>query len=157
MRSAPPVLVPVGRFVLGHGLTIALAGLVVLTMGWSWLASGASALPGVVYVLLLLPAAALSWHWAKQEALPAGTLSWDGEDWTYAPSEALGTDDPVPVTVRVLWDAGSAMLVSVRTQAADGAVQLSGWRGQRFAWLHAAHMAGQWHAWRCAVYAHDIL
>lgn len=157
MRSAPPVLVPVGRFVLGHGLTIALAGLVVLTMGWSCQASEGSALPGVVCVLLLLSAAALSWHWSKQEALPAGTLSWDGEDWTYAPCQALRTDDSVPVTVHVLWDAGSAMLVSVRTQATGGTVQLRGWRGQRFAWLHAAHMAGQWHAWRCAVYAHDIL
>lgn len=157
MHSAPPVLVPVGRFVWGHGVTAALAGLVALAMGWVWQASGASALQGVAGGLLCLLAAALSWHWAKQEALPAGTLSWDGGDWTYAPHETQGTNDALAVTVRVLWDAGPAMLVAVRTQAAGGAVQFSGWRGQRFAWMHATHMAGQWHAWRCAVYADDIL
>jgi hypothetical protein len=125
-------------------------------MGWAWQASGASALQGAWGGLLCLLMAAVSWHCAKQETLPAGTLSWDGEDWTYAARVALGTNHAVAVTVRVLWDAGPAMLVAVRCQAA-GSRPGSHWQGQRFACLHAAHMPGQWHAWRCAVYANDIL
>jgi len=157
MRNAPPVIVPVGRFVWGHAFTATLAGVVILATVWVWLTSQASWLQGRWWALLLVLAAAGAWRWAPHEVLPVGTLSWDGESWHYQPQKMMGRDAMVAVVVRVLWDAGSAMLVAVSTQSGEDAGQGGHWRGQRFAWLQAAHMPGQWHAWRCAVYANDIL
>ena len=159
MRSAPPVLVPVGRFVWGHALTLLLALGVALSLGLAWFSAGASAGQGRLWLLLWGVGGFVSWWLGGREVLPQGTLLWDGASWHYesqAVSGKVRASTPVPVTVRVLWDAGAFMLVGVRAQqqsfAGDGR-----WHGQRFAFLRAADMSGQWHAWRCAVYADDIL
>ena len=156
MRSAPPVLVSVGRFAWGHALTAALATVVAMSLGWVWMVSQASAAQGVAWALLWGLIAAGSGWCALHETLPAGDLVWDGETWHYSPDGRSGADLTVPVGVRVLWDAGPAMLVAVGCQA-SGVLGPSHWRGQRFAWFAAAQMPGKWHAWRCAVYAEDIL
>lgn len=158
MHSAPPVLVPVGRFVWGHACAWGMAVLVALFLGATWFTSSASTGQGLVWLALWLLAGLLCWWLALRETLPAGSLAWDGEAWTYLANGESQSDPSEPVLVQVLWDAGSAMLVGVRTQAAAGSTE---GKGQRFAWLRAAHMPApapsHWHAWRCAVYAHDIL
>lgn len=156
MRSAPPVLVSVGRFAWGHALTAVLAAVLAASLGWVWLDSGASVAQGLAWGLLWGLAASIAGWVALREALPCGELAWDGESWQYSPDASAGAGVAVPVDVRVLWDAGPAMLVAVRSQAC-GVLGPNHWRGQRFAWLRAAQMPGQWHAWRCAVYAEDIL
>ncbi len=158
MRSAPPVLVPVGRFVWGHALTLCMAALVALALALTCLASGVIPEQGLMWTALWVLAAFLSWRLAQHEALPAGALAWDGEGWTHHASLGVPAGPAEPVHVRVLWDAGSAMLVAVRSR--EGAGSTLGQR-QRYAWLRAAQMPGpassHWHAWRCAVYAGDIL
>lgn len=160
MRSAPPVLVPVGRFVLGHGFAVACGLLVGVSLLGMWYVLEAPLTQGAVWLALWLLASGLSWRFTIRDTLPAGTLAWDGESWHYE-AQAEGArmaTAPVPVAVRVVWDAGSAMLVAVRAQHAMGEGH---WRGPRFAWLRATELSaqrpGRWHAWRCAVYADDIL
>jgi hypothetical protein len=158
MRSAPPVLVPVGRFVWGHALTLALAFIVALPLGYVWYSAGASLTQGSLWLLLWGLGGLVSWWLGLREVLPSGTLAWDGEGWHHASPALSGKVHaplPIPVTVHVLWDAGALMLVGVHVQgkscAHDGR-----WNGQRFAFLRATDMPGQWHALRCAVYANDI-
>ena len=142
MRSAPPVLVPVGRFVWDHRTALVLAVGTALACGvLAWLYKLTLVQQSTMAVVWLL-AAALSWGLARREYLAPGSLQWDGEAWWFQPQAGV----QVPVRVTVGWDAGSAMLLGVRMPQPSG-------RLVRYAWLQATQMPAQWHALRCAVYA----
>ena len=148
MHSAPPVLVPVGRFVWGARIHWALAlssALLFTTVG---LISGI-ALSQVAFALAIWCAACLLSHrWMASDTLPPGQLQWDGREWRFESAH----NEPEAVDVHVLLDLGSAMLVSVRLTPAQGIIQRP-----RYAWLSASQLPAQWHGWRCAVYGRDIL
>ncbi len=146
MHSAPPVLVPVGRFVWGRRaavLAVWLAAAVSGLLAW-WSGLGASELLALLGVWLLV--LALAWWFAPLEALPAGELSWDGEAWWFSGSGAV----PERVHLQVGWDAGRAMLLRLSARR-------DGWQLDRYTWLQASQLPLQWHGLRCALYARDIL
>ncbi len=146
MRSAPPVLVPVGRFVWGHRIALVLCVCIALACsGVAWFYNVTRVQQWTMALVWLL-AAALSWGLARREFLASGSLQWDGEAWWFQPQVGV----QVPVHVTVGWDAGSAMLLALRVQQPGG-------RSLRYAWLQASQMPAQWHGLRCAVYAGDTL
>jgi hypothetical protein len=124
---------------------------VVVAWVFVWWARGADPWQGVAGLCLGLLVATLSWALGRHEALPPGTLAWDGEGWCYEPSQ--GKTLHGPVSVHVLWDTGAAMLVGIRAAGESAGLGCV----QRFAWLRASQWPERWHAWRCAVYAKDIL
>ena len=146
MRNAPPVLVPVGRFVWGGRIALMLALLTALVWlvlaGMQAVSAGRMALLGLV---CLLSAGLSCLAWQREQLLP-GELAWDGEGWWY--STPGGASLAVRVTLN--WDAGRAMLLSVQAREADG------WHAQHL-WLQARSLPLQWHALRCAVYGRDTL
>ncbi len=146
MHSAPPVLVPVGRFVWGRRAAVLAVWLAAAVSGllawWSGLAaSGLLALLGAWLLVL-----ALVWRLAPLEALPAGELSWDGEAWWFRGSGSV----PERVHLQVGWDAGRAMLLRLSARR-------DGWQLDRYTWLQASQLPLQWHGLRCAVHASDTL
>ena len=153
MRSAPPVVFPVGRSVWGPRTGLALAALSAWAVfglwqgsaevGWSVFSAG----PWWGGLLAWTLAALLSWRLWTREALPPGELRWDSEDWTYQGSDGL----PQPVHLVALWDIGPAILVELSFQGHQP------WACRRFAWLTRGQMPGLWHACRCAIFGRDIL
>ena len=144
MRSAPPVLVPVGRFVWGERSVWALA-LLSLCLGLLWLVQQGA---GLGAWLLALPvwlglAVASVWCW-RRELLPAGRLSWDGEAWWFEPAREGAAAQAV--ALQLVWDGQSAL--GLHVQALSGRSALRG-----FAWLSATDLPGHWHGVRCAVHA----
>ena len=145
MRSAPPVLVPVGRFVWGGRIVglLALATLAVgLLAGWPWDTTPWRA--GLTVGVWALATLLASWAW-RCEALPPGELSWDGQAWWYRPGDAHA----LAVQLTLQWDAGEALLLQLRSPALG--------RFSRYAWLQASRLPTQWHGLRCAVHAGDTL
>lgn len=116
MRNAPPVLVPVGRFVWGGRIALMLALLTALV--WLVLArmQAMSAARMALLALACLFAAGLSWLAWQREQLPSGELAWDGEDWWYRPAD--GKSQRVRVSLN--WDAGRAMLLRVQARPRGG-------------------------------------
>jgi len=149
MRSAPPVLVPVGRFVWGQRLPWVLAAGSGSLLWLTWHASAASSLQILTGGLIWLACLLASWYRLRREMLPPGLLGWDGESWQLQQTGAQA----MAVDVQVVWDLGSAMLIRVSASAADTAL----WPGPRYSWLSAAQMPALWHGWRCAVHGRDIL
>lgn len=149
MRSAPPVLVPVGRFVRGWYITLALAASSALL--WLALATqGRRPDDGLVHAIwpgvLWLGMFASAWWWSRREFMPPGELSWDGQDWWYGAQGA----QPRKVTLTLCWDAGAAMLLGLRD--ADANISMC-----RYIWLTSRRTGRQWHGLRCAVHARDTL
>ncbi len=146
MHSAPPVLVPVGRFVWGRPQAVLLALVVAaLSALLAWVAG--LSVPGQWILLLVwLVVLVLVGQIAPLEALPPGELGWDGEAWSFRGSDGASE----AVQVQVGWDAGRAMLLRLSTRG-------DGWRLDRYTWLQASQMPLQWHGLRCALYARDIL
>ncbi len=142
MHSAPPVFVPVGRFLWGSRLPLAAAGLAMLLTGLLAWHSGLA--PD--RLLVLLGAFALTalcvWRLAPRERLPEGELGWDGQAWWF---RATG-GEPQAVWVRLSWDAGQAMLLRVSDIPRRGLLD-------RYTWLQAGELPLQWHGLRCAVHA----
>lgn len=141
MRSAPPVVYPVGRFVWGvHALVVlgALGFVLCWPMGdwmpvwtwWHW------SLPWLWLACLLLAL----WLW-RLEILGTGSLVWDGQTWWLEPS-LQGCAEPIAVTP--CWDAGHGLLLRIGVPRR---------RWSRYAWLNASQHPQHWHALRCAVHA----
>lgn len=144
MRHAPPVHVPVGRFVWGVWLTVALA---LTGAGLCLWATRHMDADRVLWMGAIGGGCAvvswLAWH---REWLPEGALSWDGQAWWFHGPEGA----PQAVEVTLGWDAGFALLLRLR-----GCAPRRFW--SHHIWLRADRMAPQWHALRCAVYARDTL
>lgn len=148
MRNAPPVAVPVGRFVWGARIAACLALITLIALlVWLW-QTGA----GVGHVLGLL----LSWAvlaglsaWAvRRQAWPHGQLRWDGQSWWF---QAEGVVSAWPVVVRAVWDGGLA--ICLRLQVGEQGVR----QQMGYACLCAQDMPSAWHGLRCAVYQGDTL
>lgn len=142
MRSAPPVVYPVGRSVWYVRLTIwcaCLLGLVICLLAWfmGLAMSGLLLLAGVSAGVLLLVA-----QIAPREFMPEGELDWDGEAWSFR--DRGGMREAVEVCVH--WDGGSVMLLRVSTPSAS-------WHLDRHVWLRASSSPMHWHGLRCAVHA----
>jgi hypothetical protein len=147
MHSAPPVAVPVGRFVWGWRISAALAVVSGLALClWRWLYP-VGAMPSLALAcgwLALLLLSALAW---RREAWPAGQLRWDGQAWCF---EQTGDGQvPFAVDVRLVWDGAAALCLRLSATGPTGP------RG--FVWLRACDMPLQWHALRCALCAADSL
>ena len=148
MHSAPPVLVPVGRFVWGVRLVwwlavgSALGGVLTVAEGWQSAHAGRTAWIGVAWCLVAMA----GWWASRFEFLPPGELSWDGEAWWYRVNG--GRAQAVRLALR--WDAGRAMLLGLCPDA-------PGLRMERYIWVAASQQPRQWHALRCAVHARDTL
>jgi len=143
MRSAPPVLVPVGRFVWGSrgvvGLSLATGLACALAIWWYGFTPVRSAAVGAAWGMSV----ALACWFLRRETLPPGELVWDGQSWWFREDHGKA----VPVDVALQWDAGRAMLLKL---------VLPG-RLPRHAWLQLGQMPSQWHGLRCAVHAGDTL
>ena len=145
MRSAPPVLVPVGRFVWGGrlvGLLAVTAGAAALVASWHFGATP-SRLSLTAGAWILATSLAL-WVW-RREALPPGEISWDGRAWWYRPDSGA----VLAVELTLQWDVGGALLLQLSSPALG--------RLPRYLWLQAAQLPAQWHGLRCAVHAGDTL
>lgn len=146
MRSAPPVQVPVGRFVWGKGVAAALAALSMGTVVWAWTDSGVSLAQCLAALLVWVSVACLSWWQLGRQMLLPGDLAWDGGVWRHSPYAGVA----VQVDLAVVWDVQVAMLVRVKAVHGE-------WQGSRYTWLHAVNAPALWHGWRCAVFGRDIL
>ncbi len=141
MRSAPPVLVPVGRFVWNPRVAAGLAlvsGLVCWLAGWWY---GITTLRAAALGAVWGMSVGVAWLVLRRETLPPGELAWDGQSWWYRENLGVAT----PVTLALQWDAGRAMLLQLNFCQTD--------RLARCAWLQASQMPAQWHGLRCAVHA----
>ena len=145
MRSAPPVLVPVGRFVWGPRVVAGLALATGLACGWAAWWQGITMARAAAVAATWGGCAVVAWWVMRSESLPAGELAWDGQSWWFRESQGLAR----PVEVALQWDAGRAMLLRLRFGPTD--------RLSRHAWLQASQMPMLWHGLRCAVHAGDTL
>ena len=148
MHNAPPVVYPVGRFVWGRWLLVALcvlsaAGLIAWHM--LSLATGPQLwAAGVVWTAGVLSAAL----WAPRQTLTGGRLGWSGESWFWQANADSG-DHVQSVCVSVGLDTDAGLLLWVQPLDDQGKAQ-----GRLLcAWLQAGVMPSKWHGFRCAVYS----
>lgn len=148
MHNAPPVAVPVGRFVWGHRIVLILALSSALVCGPAALRGwqSGSLVSCVLIGIAWLMAAGGSWWAFRREFLAPGELSWDGADWWYR----VHGGSAQQVSVRLRWDAGKTMLLGLRATESAGHLD-------RYIWLQARQAPQQWHALRCAVHGRDTL
>lgn len=144
MHNAPPVVFPVGRFVWGPRLALALAAVVsaALLLWLVW--TQASALVCMWMGFAWLVAVTGTAWWLPREFLQEGELAWDGQAW-HGPSPAVAEDT---VHLSLMLDGGHFMLVSLRST-----VQPGRGAGVRHAWVRCTDMPSRWHGFRCAVYS----
>lgn len=146
MRSAPPVLVPVGRFLWGPRISAVLALVVALLCALVVSGQGGAVPVHSLTALVWVASTAFAaWAWSR-ERLPEGELSWDGEAWWYQ----VPAGPQQPVAVELVWDAGQAMLLCLRSTATCP-------QGLHHVWLQARQMRSAWHGLRCAVHGGDSL
>lgn len=136
-HHAPPVFVPVGRFVEARAIT----GLAALGVG-ALLGSAAQPL-GAWGLGLWLGAAGLSDWLTRRQCAPPGQLQWTGRHWLWRP--AADPERPVPVQLQVVADGGSVVLLRWRALAPARSTAV-------FALLRASAMPLPWHGFRCALY-----
>lgn len=149
MRSAPPVFVPVGRFVMGWAIAAGLALLSVCAGGvWLWHMEVWHQADSLMLMWLLLSAACAIL--LRRESWPSGRLGWDGEVWRFE----LGRQGGPAVAVHVVrvWDGGRRLCLRLKPVDSD-----EGYARAGFVWLRALDMPGQWHSLRCALAASDTL
>ena len=146
MRSAPPVLVPVGRFLWGPRISVVLALVVALLCALAVSGQGGAVQVHALTALVWLVSTAIAvWAWSR-ERLPQGELSWDGEAWWYQ----VPAEPQQAVAVELVWDAGQAMLLCLRLTTNRP-------QGLHHVWLQARQMRLAWHGLRCAVHGRDTL
>ena len=149
MHSAPPVLVPVGRFVWGTRIAAGLALITLLaSLVWLW-QSQADANQVAAVLLGWLAMAALSAAVLRWQAGAPGQLRWDGEAWWFEAAETASAAQTV--AVQPVWDLGSAMCLRLQAQGVP-------WRARSaYVWLRAQDLPRAWHALRCAVHQDHTL
>jgi hypothetical protein len=151
MHNAPPVVYPVGRFVVGRWWLVALcllsaAGLIVwqiqsqvtsFTWWAAWICWGGCGVSAAI--------------WIPRQALTEGRLGWSGESWFWQADDA--SDQPfLDVNISVSLDTGQGLLLWVQPLDEQGKAQ-----GRlRSAWLQAGAMPSKWHGFRCAVYSRPM-
>ncbi len=145
MHNAPPVAFPVGRFVWGRAVWLAMVilsavGLVIwqvqvqASSAWVFLAWSFWALcVGVAGVLM------------PRQALVNGRLFWSGDAWFWQTDS--GEDQGLELSVGL--DMVSGLLLWVRLHDGQGRCN----RPLACVWLSEAAMPSKWHGFRCAVYS----
>ena len=83
MHSAPPVLVPVGRFLWGARIHWALALSSALVLGTVGLTSAIAVAQAAFALSIWCAACLLSHRWMASDTLPPGQLQWDGQEWRF--------------------------------------------------------------------------
>ena len=148
MNNAPPVVYPVGRFVVGRFLFVAvgvLSALGLLSWQMQSLATGATLWAAWGFWWACAGAAVL---WAQKQTLTDGRLGWNGEAWFWQ-AKADSSELAQIVVVSVGMDTGQALLLWVRKVDEQGRAQGL----LQSAWLQASAMPSKWHGFRCAVYS----
>lgn len=148
MHNAPPVVYPVGRFVWGRLLFVAVCMFSAVGLfSWQWqtLATG----PKLWTAWLLWVVCALSAAlWAPRQTLTAGRLGWSGEAWFWQ-AHADSAEQSQAVAVSVGLDTGQGLLLWLQPLNEEGDAH-----GRLLcAWLQASAMPSKWHGFRCAVYS----
>jgi hypothetical protein len=141
MHNAPPVVFPVGRFVWGRWVMLALAFLGGIGLLWHPLFPVLNVHPWALSAWGLLLLAAL-WatrvdHWQN------GTLVWTGELWLWRDPQ----EHEWEVSLQVVLDTGSSMGLAL-TPLRTGPISM-----KRFVWLSQGDLPVLWHGFRCAVYS----
>ena len=148
MHNAPPVVYPVGRFVWGRWLLVALCMLSAAgIIAWQMLSLTTG--PKLWAACFFWTACALSAAlWAPRQALSGGRLGWSGESWFWQADEH--PDGHVQrVAVSVSLDTETRLLLWVQPLDEQGKAQ-----GRLMcAWLQASAMPSKWHGFRCAAYS----
>jgi hypothetical protein len=143
-RTAPPVHVLVDRFAVWNTAVLILGVMASLT----WLAWAVSlgTWQGLAWFLLAVVVGASLWWSLRPSAV---SLRWDGERWWLGQPSTAGTE-PWPVQTMVCMDLGAWVLLQLRAHP-DGP-ELP----RRFRWLPLQRqgLQAQWHALRCALFAH---
>lgn len=143
MHAAPPVRIPVVTDALAQGgallcATWAAANGVAWALSWTEASAWSS---GVVIMLAAGVAALLTWRALRRHAAVIGLLAWDTASWHWAAAGAATQ----PGRVQVMIDLGPWMLLRFNPVAPRAAGT----------WLAISRgaAAGQWPAWRAALYA----
>jgi hypothetical protein len=148
MHNAPPVVYPVGRFVWGRLLFVAvgvLSAVGLLSWQLQTLATGPKLRAAWMFWGVCVGFAAL---WAPRQTLRGGRLGWSGEAWFWQ-TETDSAEQAQTVLVSVGVDTGQGLLLLLQPLNEKGDAQ-----GRLLcAWLHARGMPSKWHGFRCAVYS----
>ena len=143
MFAAPPVHIHLVPDRLGRGFalvctSLAAANLTAWCMAW---ASAPAGLRVVSVTLAAAAAAALTWRLLARRSDAAGALTWDGSAWQWASA----ADSLWQGNVQVMIDLGPWLLLRFRATAPA--------RRERWWAISRRTAAGQWPAWRAALYA----
>ena len=141
MNNAPPVVFPVGRFILGPMvlLFLALSSAVGLFFWQRQAEAGPTLWVWTGWCCCSL-AAVFAW---TQERLTKGSLVWSGDAWWWR--DSAGRD--FEIQIHLLADVDAAVWVSFQTIPASAGLKT------RFAWMDSREMPALWHGFRCAVYS----
>jgi hypothetical protein len=148
MHNAPPVAFPVGRFVWGRALLLAVATLSAAGLiGWQMQSQSSTLLVASAWGFWLLCWVATA-AWAPRQHASGGSLFWTGEAWFWQAEHALSAQAQT-VRLTVGLDTGPGLLLWIQSVDEQGRVMgpLSS------AWLQADAMPSKWHGFRCAVYS----
>ena len=148
MHNAPPVVYPVGRFVWGRLLFVAVCVFSAVGLfSWQWqtLTTGPKLWAAWLFWAICAGFAAF---WAPRQTLTGGRLGWSGEAWFWQ-AHADSGEQSQAVAVSVGLDTGQGLLLWLQPLNEEGRAQ-----GRLLcAWLQARAMPSKWHGFRCAVYS----
>lgn len=148
MHNAPPVVYPVGRFVWGRLLFVAVGVLsAVGLLSWQVQTQATGPMLWAAWMLWGV-CAGFAALWAPRQALMGGRLGWNGEAWFWQ-TDADSADQAQAVAVAVGVDIGQGLLLWVNPLDEQGHAQAR----LLCAWLQAGAMPSKWHGFRCAVYS----
>lgn len=146
MSAAPPVRIHLVPDPLGRGFalvctSLAAANLTPWCLSWAGASADLSAVTVTLATAAATVAAAFCWRLLARRVNEAGALTWDGSVWQWAPE----AENPWQGQVQVMIDLGPWLLLRFRATAP----------ARRECWLAISRRtsAGQWPAWRAALYA----
>lgn len=153
MHNAPPVVYPVGRFVMGHvawlGASLLSAMGLLAWQRWSQPSWTVVLWAGMFWTFCVSGAAL----WLPRQALSGGRLLWTGEGWFWQSDDDADGDGMQALWLTVGWDAGPALLLWARPMG-NGAAAAPAADGRLLSvWVQRSAMPSKWHGFRCAVYS----
>ena len=141
MHNAPPVAFPVGRFVWGRRVMLALGLLGGMGLLWH---PHFPVLNVHLWALAFWGLLLLAAMWATRvDHWQTGMLVWTGEVWLWRDPQDLEWE----VSLQVVLDTGSAMGLALTPQQTHRVAL------KRFVWFSQEDLPMLWHGFRCAVYS----